>query len=459
MYSNVFMITIDNIRADKFEKNSTCKIPNLNNLIKNGIIFRQAISGSDGTTIGLSNIFTGNYSVKSQTKTYDFNKNTITFFDELQKLGYHLIGCVPELHYLKHISSKFTESEIYSYVDRSSYKDLFNGLGDKIVQKLKTKKNHPWFFYMHLMDAKPPFTLPKEYDSQVYGDSITDRILSAIDSWIGKFLKEIDLENTLIVISSDHGNFIPIDEKGINSMPNTVKNIMKSTKNSPIPESIKTKSYVQVRNVVRFFNKNKLKNLTGYEKRSFETRTKTELFDELIRIPLIFSGLGLHQNEIKQQVRQIDIFPTIFEILGIKSTLNFQGESLFPLIQGKTMQEKSAFIENSILLDDDQSENFFNEENLSKKQYGKFIGIRTSTHKYQRTRESENGFVSLYDLRNDPKELKNIANFSKNKLNEMEEILLKILNDKTLENESEDNFLSEKEKKSVEDELKKLGYI
>jgi len=451
MYSNVFMITIDNIRADKFEESSTCKIPNLNNLIKNGTIFRQAISGSDGTTIGLSNVFTGNYSMKSQTKTYDFNKNTTTFFDELQKLGYYLIGCVPDIQYLKHISSKFNESEIYSYVDRSSYKDLFNGLGEKIIHKLKTDNNHPWIFYMHLMDAKPPFTLSKEYDSKEYGDSITDRILSAIDSWIGEFLKEIDLENTLIVISSDHGNFIPIDGKSINSIPSSVKNFMKSTKNSRIPDSIKTKSYVQVRNMARFFNKNKLKNLTEYEKRSFATRTETELFDELIRIPLIFSGLDLPQKEIEQQVRQIDIFPTIFEILGITSTPDVQGKSLFPLIQGKAIQESPAFIENSILAEGENSNN---------SKYGEFIGIRTSTHKYQRSRESKNGSVSLYDLTNDPKELKNIADSSKDKLNEMEQILLKILNDKTSkENESKDNFLSEKEKKSVEDELKKLGYI
>ena len=226
---------------------------------------------------------------------------------------------------------------------------------------------------------------------------------------------------------------------------------MKSTKNSRIPDSIKTKSYVQVRNVMRFFNKNKLKNLTEYEKRSFATRTETELFDELIRIPLIFSGLDLPQKEIEQQVRQIDIFPTIFEILGITSTLDVQGKSLFPLIQGKAIQESPAFIENSILIEGENSNN---------SKYGEFIGIRTSTHKYQRSRKSKNGYVSLYDLINDPKELKNIADSSKDKLNEMEQILLKILNDKTSkENESKDNFLSEKEKKSIEDELKKLGYI
>ena len=140
MFSNILFITIDNIRADKFNKNSSCKTPALTNLINNGVIFRQAISGSDGTTIGLSNIFTGNYSIKSGTKPYTFKKNFFTYFDELQKNGFYTYCCIPDLQYLKHITSKFNDIEIYSYVDRSLYTDLFNGLGSKILQKLKSSR-------------------------------------------------------------------------------------------------------------------------------------------------------------------------------------------------------------------------------------------------------------------------------------------------------------------------------
>ena len=33
-------------------------------------------------------------------------------------------------------------------------------------------------------------------------------MVSAIDFWIGKFLKTIDLTNTLVVITADHGEYI-----------------------------------------------------------------------------------------------------------------------------------------------------------------------------------------------------------------------------------------------------------
>lgn len=454
MFPNILFITIDNIRADKFNKNSSCKIPALTNLINNGVIFRQAISGSDGTAIGLSNIFTGNYSIRSGTKTYTFKKNFFTYFDELQKNGFHTYCCIPDLQYLKHVTSKFNDIEIYPYVDRSLYTDLFNGLGSKILQKLKSSRKQPWLIYTHLMDAKPPFTLPTEFDQEKYGETKTDRILSAIDFWIEKFMHEIDLTNTLVIISSDHGNFIPDDEKGLNYMPTRLTNVLKSGKNIPIPNSIKDRLYVTARKVSRFSNKENLRNLDQYKMRSFETRTKTELFDELIRIPLIFSGIGIKSNDISDQVRQIDIFPTIFDLIGLKSINEVQGRSLLSLLKGKTMDELPAFIENSILIEKNAA---------GSKKEGNFIGIRTSNFKYQRSRNSKDRFVSLYNLVNDPKELKNLAEKSSEnaqKLYEMEQILHDIISEDNKKTSISDNDdLSKSEQELVKEELRKLGYI
>ena len=33
-------------------------------------------------------------------------------------------------------------------------------------------------------------------------------MISAIDSWLGKFLEKINLENTLVIISSDHADYL-----------------------------------------------------------------------------------------------------------------------------------------------------------------------------------------------------------------------------------------------------------
>ena len=35
-----------------------------------------------------------------------------------------------------------------------------------------------------------------------------DRMISAIDFWIGEFLQKINLKNTLVVLTEDHGEYI-----------------------------------------------------------------------------------------------------------------------------------------------------------------------------------------------------------------------------------------------------------
>ena len=34
-------------------------------------------------------------------------------------------------------------------------------------------------------------------------------MVSAIDYWIGEIIKNVDLENTLVVLTADHGDYIP----------------------------------------------------------------------------------------------------------------------------------------------------------------------------------------------------------------------------------------------------------
>ena len=37
-------------------------------------------------------------------------------------------------------------------------------------------------------------------------------MVSAIDYWIGEIIKNVDLENTLVVLTADHGDYIPVIE-------------------------------------------------------------------------------------------------------------------------------------------------------------------------------------------------------------------------------------------------------
>ena len=92
-------------------------------------------------------------------------------------------------------------------------------------------------------------------------------------------------------------------------------------------------------------------------------RGHDKLFDECLRVPLIFSGFGVTSSSvIDQQVRQVDIFPTITEIIDIPQNVLMNGISLVPFFKGEKINESSAYFEGTPEMDE---------------KFGKSIGIRT----------------------------------------------------------------------------------
>ena len=162
-----------------------------------------------------------------------------------------------------------------------------------------------------------------------------------------------------------------------------------------------------------------------------------DLYDDLIRVPLIFSGYGITSNSIiSRQTPQVDIFPTILDIIGIESQEQVDGKSLLPIINGKKLRDSFVYIESSPGIG---------------KGRDKVIGIRSSNFKYFRDLSNTGRVLHLYDLKNDSLEENNIANKSKSVLKNLEEELLKI---RSGSYEKYENEISEE----VKQVLKELGY-
>ena len=164
-------------------------------------------------------------------------------------------------------------------------------------------------------------------------------------------------------------------------------------------------------------------------------------FDEVVRTPLLFSGCNVKSNIfMNQQVRQIDIFPTILSLINLNQPLQeIEGDSLVPLINGEKVIEKPALIENQLLDTDDDDI---------------VIGIRTSNYKYFRHINDKNTKVCLFDLKNDPQEQNNIASTSPDIVNQMENLLMKYRKHK-----SEYSVTDDEQTAKIKEELKKMGYI
>ena len=166
------------------------------------------------------------------------------------------------------------------------------------------------------------------------------------------------------------------------------------------------------------------------------------LYDEVCRIPLLFVGYNVPKNKIiPNQIKNIDIFPTINQILGFETIDNIHGRSLVPLLSDE------EFVEESILL-----QTIPNNDDIKPK-----IGIRTSDYKYFRNEESKNESLFLFNLKTDPLEENNLADTESQKIELFEKKILEITNSSSVrKNKSE---LSQKDMDSAKDLLKKLGYI
>jgi len=236
--------------------------------------------------------------------------------------------------------------------------------------------------------------IPKRFDSEKFGKNKFERSISVIDYWLGKFLEKIDLESTLVIITADHGDYIPInDVRDHHFIPEFTKSvsIAKNLLPKPLwPLTKKIAKQIRLKIQEKRFN-DATKNFTELEKRSLRTRAGWYLFDDLVRTPLLFCGNNApHDKLINNQVASVDIFPSILDLLDLPQIdEDVDGESFVPLLQNESSSSNPIYLETASIEMDDV--------------LGKMVGIRTSEYKYFRSRKSSKEKIHLYDLKNDPR--------------------------------------------------------
>ena len=441
---NILFIVLDGCRADKFYDNKNFKTPVIDSLIKQGSYFSQAISSTDYTISAISSIFTSRYPFGvGETKEYydKTHSESTSYITNLKSNGYNCYATMHSALDAMGFSSYF-ENDNQSYQGKDI--QLHSGLGEKTLGMLKPNvMKSPWIYFIHVLAFHRPIRVPN-FEKM----SINERyelMMEIVDSWLAKILDIVDLKNTLLVITSDHGDYIPvIDNTAKQSGPIIEKS--KSFIKNFLPKTQVTNIHKKKKEILRQVRSSKLK--TSYEKRSLNERPDENRFqfDELIRVPLLFAGYGVpSRGAIPDLVRSIDIFPTIESILDLpKKKSDIHGRSLFSLIENEEMEEFPVYMESTTI-------------HTGQKSPKAVIGIRTSSHKYFRSLKNPNENCHLYDLRVDPKEENNLAEKNPEKVTEMEQLLEEIRVKTSFDTHSEK--YSKDESIRVEEELKKLGYI
>ncbi len=121
--------------------------------------------------------------------------------------------------------------------------------------------------------------------------------------------------------------------------------------------------------------------------------------DVSIRVPLIIHDPRLPEaargRRRSEYVLNIDLAPTILEAAALKPDERMQGKSLWRLVRGEDVQGWRSEV--------------FHEHHFKHPGIPRSESVRTRQWKYSRYLDSDPLYEELYDLKNDPHELKNLA--------------------------------------------------
>lgn len=449
MKSNILFILVDGLRADQcYGNDKKSYTPFLDSLKNNGVYFNNTFSPADGTIISLNCLFNSRFQYETGIRAQKIILLENNHLQKLKDLNYQIVGLIPKLKSLQPIAN-FLENKEHTYEPGPPPETLPTGMTDKILKLLDSLNNKtPWFCYIHLFDLHPlregrfPLNI-EQFKSEKFGNSAYAKTVSSIDYWLMQISKKINFDDTIFILTADHGERIPFGEKSSFQFEPELKQV------SSLGKKILPKSAHKVGGrMLGKFKKNvgksradySNKDLTPYEKRSRDPHFTLSLHDELLHIPFLIKGKKFPSRNISQQVSNLDIFPTIFEALDIPFDNFKHGRSLLKLINNEKIEENDIFL---------HTIPYEKESELDS------IGLRTGKYKYFRNSRDSKKNVNLYNLKNDPYENYNIAENNPEIINEMENTIDNMKRDKI----EVDETLTEEEEREISKELKELGYM
>ena len=450
MKKNIVFFLIDGLRYDQiFGEFKESFTPNIDSLIDKGQFFSNSFSSADGTVLSLNTIFNSVFSCKTNNRARKIILEENNMFDILKKSDYDIFGLVPKMKIYDPLVKIFeNDDKTYDWIEKNE--SLQTILSEKIIKLLKQRNQAlPSFTYLHILDLHPlrEGNIPKgieHFNDEKFGKSDYAKTVSSIDSVIGTILRNIDLSNTIVIITSDHGERIPFEnlrnsdfEPEFNSTKKIGKKILpKQTHKisgkilSKISKSIKEKKIEK-----------KSLNLNNYQKRSRDPYFTLSLFDELLHVPLLFVGPGITKNINSNFIRHVDLYPTILDSLNLEyDSKRIDGKSFFPFSKSINTEEMVSYLHTMP---------------YEKPHSTDSVGIRTQKYKYFRSESSKNENIHLYDLENDPFENNNIIKNNPELQNKFEKLIKEIEEGKS----DEKSEFSKEEEAMISEELKKLGYM
>lgn len=313
--SNVLLLVIDSLRADAVFGNSV-PTPVIDGFAERGAAFTQCVSTTTSTTPSFSSILTGCYPPKHGVRGlqgYRLSPTVTTMAEAFAGAGYHTHAEVtgpllPETGILR----GFEDPR-----HRQGYKVPFFNWRDTVVERMRSYVD-PWFMLLHIWEVHRPYRSPpdftKRWDRAGYEAAVT-----ATDEWLQPVFEAAG-PDTLVVITGDHGEDYPDS----------------AWEQKLIRAARKTRDRARLRSWLPALDNKFAQLAVGHG---------FALFEHLVRVPLVIAGPGVPPVRVDDQVRHVDLLPTLCELSDIPVPNEIDGRSVRPWLEGGSLPEEPAYME------------------------------------------------------------------------------------------------------------------
>lgn len=260
---------------------------------------------------------------------------------------------------------------------------------DRTIDFMKEKREIPWLVSLNIFDPHGPFDPPQKY---------FDRF--DIDKLPGPYFKDSDLEQkgefSNVMFQGSH-------PKKYDDRSNKVRQAKYWAQIDQIDENIgrlleSLKETGQLDNTLIIFTSDHGDMLGDHGL----TKKGARFYEGLVRVPLIFWYPSKFEKNLRSEalVGLIDIAPTLLDLTGKEVPERMQGKSLLPILTGeKAPDHHKDFVRSE----------FYNTLGIRPEEGQKYAFatmIRTDRYKLVNYHGHEKG--ELFDLKNDPHEFENL---------------------------------------------------
>lgn len=442
---NVILISIDTLRADHLGcygyKRDTS--PNIDKFAKESVLFKNSRSQSHWTCPShlslLTSLFPSVFKVWEWPNPGRLSNKYLTLAEILKNEGYKTAAFTEGVVVSEKYGFKQGFDEFYEPLHASAEGDIRNTFNRYAIEWINRKKKDKMFIFLHCYDVHLPYDPPEPFKSRFSSQFTPANKLADLHSLRHVFLNN-DSMRFLGNKAKKDPNFlstmIALYDGEINNVDNELEKFFYKLKDMKLFDDT----------LIIFISDH------GEQFNEHGSFGHCNLYDTELHTPLIIHLPKLlnHYNRqiINTIVGNIDLIPTILEILEINSTGKniFQGFSFLNVMK-RTVPFHRPFVFSESL----------NEESH-------ICAVATDRFKYL---FNAKGKEELYDVMSDPKEENNLllVNKSGSNIRNVRDKFFKLLGNQIQSNEALSNHLNTGNRrnamfdKDTFERLKSLGYV